>query len=190
MNYCLEILKHRANSLEQINPNFGLEIDIRDYNNDIVLSHDYPNDQSILLSDYLKKITSSQLLAINIKSSEIENDLSLILEKYNLLNYFTFDWPVPSLIKALNKNLSCAFRLSEFEKDIVSGCKWVWIDSFQKIWYDTSFLESLKKSGLKLAIVSPELHNRKSDLEQVKEIVNSVRVDAICTDLPNFWLND
>ena len=46
---------------------------------------------------------------------------------------------------------------------------------------------ALKNSGLKLAIVSPELHNRKSDLIQVKEIVNSVKVDAICTDFPDFW---
>ena len=190
LNYCLEILKHRANSIEQINPKFGLEIDIRDYNNDLVLSHDYPTDQCISLSNYLKNISSSQLLAINIKSSEIENDLFTILEKYKIYNYFTFDWPVPSLMKALKKNLSCAFRLSEFEKDIVSNCKWVWIDSFQKIWYDSEFLESLKKSGLKIALVSPELHGRKSDLEQIKEIVSSINVDAICTDLPDFWLND
>ena len=61
------------------------------------------------------------------------------------------------------------------------------IDSFQSIWYDANFLNSLKNSGLKLAIVSPEIHNRKSDLAQVKDIVNSVKVDAICTDLPDFW---
>lgn len=187
MNYCLEILKHRANSLEQINPNFGLEIDIRDYNNDIVLSHDYPNDQSILLSDYLKKITSSQLLAINIKSSEIENDLKLLLNESNISNYFTFDWPIPSLVKATKQNLVCAFRLSEYEKDIIPNCDWVWIDCFESIWYDANFLINLKNSGLKLALVSPELHNRKSDLTQVKEIVNSVKVDAICTDMPNYW---
>ena len=94
---------------------------------------------------------------------------------------------IPSLLKALKKNLSCAFRLSEFEKDIFLNCSWVWIDSFQSIWYDAELITSLQKSGLKIALVSPEIHNRKSDLQKVKAIVNSVTVDAICTDLPDFW---
>jgi hypothetical protein len=183
----LKILKHRANTIDEINPKFGLEIDIRDFNSNLVLAHDHPTEQSILLSNYLKEIHPEQFLAINIKSSEIEDDLYSILNEFNISNYFTFDWPVPSLLKALTKNLSCAFRLSEFEKDIIPNCSWVWVDSFQGIWYDVEFITSLKKSGLKIALVSPELHNRKSDLEQVKEIVNSVKVDAICTDLPDFW---
>jgi len=186
----LEILKHRTNTLDQIDPKLGLEIDIRDFNNTLVLSHDTPTNQSIFLADFLKEVPKKKLLAINIKSSEIENELHSILHDSKISNYFTFDWPVPSLIKALKKNLNCAFRLSEFEKDIIPDCTWVWIDSFHSIWYDVEFLASLKKSGLKIAMVSPELHNRKSDLEQVKAIVNSVKVDAICTDLPDFWLND
>ena len=81
----------------------------------------------------------------------------------------------------------CAFRLSEFEKDIFPQCDWVWVDSFQKIWFDAEYISSLKNLGLKIAIVSPELHKRKLEMKQVKEIVNSVKVDAICTDFPNFW---
>ena len=92
-----------------------------------------------------------------------------------------------SLFKALNYDITCAFRLSEYEKNIIPNCTWVWIDSFHKIWYDADFLSSLKKLGLKLAIVSPELHNRKSETKKVKDIVNGIQVDAICTDLPDFW---
>ena len=183
----MEILKHRANTVDKINPKFGLEIDIRDYNNNLVLSHDPPDNHSTSLSNYLKNIHPEQFLAINIKSTEIEGDLHSILNDFHISNYFTFDWPIPSLLKALTKNLSCAFRLSEYEKDIIPGCNWVWVDSFESIWYNVEFLTSLKKSGLKIALVSPELHNRKSDLKQVKEIVNSIKVDAICTDLPDFW---
>ena len=186
----MEIINHRANTLDKINLKFGLEIDVRDFNNNLVLSHDQANNQSILLSSYLKEVNPDQLLAINIKSTEIEDDLYSILNEFKISNYFTFDWSIPSLVKALTKNLFCAFRLSEYEKDIIPGCDWVWIDSFEEIWYDTEFITSLKKHGLKIALVSPELHGREFDLKQVKDIVNSVRVDAICTDLPNFWLND
>jgi len=183
----MEILKHRANSLHDIEPNLGLEIDIRDYKNELVLAHDHPDEQSVKLVDFLQNISKNSLLAINIKSSEIETELESILRKSNISNYFTFDWPLPSLLKALKCNLTCAFRLSEYEKNIIPNCSWVWIDSFHGIWYDADFLLTLKKSGLKLALVSPELHNRKSELDKVKNIVNTVKVDAICTDLPDFW---
>lgn len=186
----MEILNHRVNSLHQIDPKLGLEIDIRDYNNELILAHDHPTEQSIKLDDFLKHVSRNHLLAINIKSSEIEYELKSILDRSKISNYFTFDWSIPSLLKALNHNLICAFRLSEYEKDIIPNCSWVWIDAFHSVWYDIDFLFTLKKLGLKIAVVSPELHNRKSELKKVKEIIDVVKVDAICTDFPDFWLYD
>ena len=181
------IIKHRVNSIKEINPKFGLEIDIHNYNNKLVLAHDHPNEQSIKLEDFITHIPKNSLLAINIKNEEVEVELKIILSRSKTTNYFTFDWPVTSLHNAINHDLNCAFRLSEYEKDIVPNCPWVWLDSFNGIWYDADFLISLKKSGIKLAIVSPELHNREADISKVKDIVNAVKVDAMCTDIPEFW---
>ena len=181
------IIKHRVNSIKEINPKFGLEIDIHNYNNKLVLAHDHPNEQSIKLEDFITHIPKNSLLAINIKNEEVEAELKIILSRSKTTNYFTFDWPVTSLHNAINHDLNCAFRLSEYEKDIVPNCPWVWLDSFNGIWYDADFLISLKKSGIKLAIVSPELHNREADISKVKNIVNAVKVDAMCTDIPEFW---
>ena len=181
------IIKHRVNSIKEINPKFGLEIDIHNYNNKLVLAHDHPNEQSIKLEDFITHIPKNSLLAINIKNEEVEAELKIILSRSKTTNYFTFDWPVTSLRNAINHDLNCAFRLSEYEKDIVPNCPWVWLDSFNGIWYDADFLISLKKSGIKLAIVSPELHNREEDISKVKDIVNAVKVDAMCTDIPEFW---
>jgi hypothetical protein len=183
----LIIIKHRVNSIKEINPKFGLEIDIHNYNNKLVLAHDHPNEQSIKLEDFITHIPKNSLLAINIKNEEVEAELKIILSRSKTTNYFTFDWPVTSLHNAINHDLNCAFRLSEYEKDIVPNCPWVWLDSFNGIWYDADFLISLKKSGIKLAIVSPELHNREADISKVKDIVNAVKVDAMCTDIPEFW---
>jgi|TARA_B100001146_G_scaffold134525_1_gene118054 hypothetical protein len=183
----LIIIKHRVNSIKEINPKFGLEIDIHNYNNKLVLAHDHPNEQSIKLEDFITHIPKNSLLAINIKNEEVEVELKIILSRSKTTNYFTFDWPVTSLRNAINHDLNCAFRLSEYEKDIVPNCPWVWLDSFNGIWYDADFLISLKKSGIKLAIVSPELHNREADISKVKDIVNAVKVDAMCTDIPEFW---
>ena len=181
------IIKHRVNSIKEINPKFGLEIDIHNYNNKLVLAHDHPNEQSIKLENFITHIPKNSLLAINIKNEEVEAELKIILSRSKTTNYFTFDWPVTSLHNAINHDLNCAFRLSEYEKDIVPNCPWVWLDSFNGIWYDADFLISLKKSGIKLAIVSPELHNREADISKVKDIVNAVKVDAMCTDMPEFW---
>ena len=181
------IIKHRVNSIKEINPKFGLEIDIHNYNNKLVLAHDHPNEQSTKLEDFITYVPKNSLLAINIKNEEVEAELKIILSRSKTTNYFTFDWPVTSLHNAINHDLNCAFRLSEYEKDIVPNCPWVWLDSFNGIWYDADFLISLKKSGIKLAIVSPELHNREEDISKVKDIVNAVKVDAMCTDMPEFW---
>ena len=183
----MEIIKHRVNRLDDVEPNLGIEIDVRDYKNELVLSHDPPNDQCMKLKNFLENISKDQLIAINVKSSEIESELKEIIHDLDVSNYFTFDWAFPSLRKALDINITCAFRLSEYEKEIVSNCTWVWIDCFEGIWYDVDFLDSLKKSGLKLALVSPELHNRESEISKVKNIINSTKVDAICTDRPELW---
>ena len=183
----MEIIKHRVNKLKDIESHLGIEIDIRDYKNELVLAHDHPDDQCVKLDNFLKNISKEQLIAINVKSSEIELDLKRILDGLQISNYFTFDWAIPSLRKALSNDITCAFRLSEYEKDVISDCTWTWIDCFEGIWYDANFLDSLKKSGLKLAIVSPELHNRESDISKVKDIINSTKIDAICTDHPELW---
>ena len=183
----MEILKHRVNSIRDFDERFGIEIDVKDFKNRLVLAHDHPYETSEELEEFLTHVPNESLIAINVKSSEIEKDLKDIITKCKISNYFTFDHSIPSLLKALDYGLSCAFRLSEYEKEIISKCSWVWIDSFYKIWYDASYLKSLKKMGLKIALVSPELHNRESDLEKLKNIINSVTIDAICTDRLEYW---
>ena len=182
----MEILKHRVNSFDKIDKRFGLELDVRDNNGDLIVSHD-PATTAIKLEDYLAKIDDNNLIAIKIKSVEIEKELKKIITNANLKNYFTFDWPIPSLIKAQKNQLKCAFRLSEFEKEIFPNCEWVWIDSFNEIWYDENILSNLKNKGLNLALVSPELHGRENDLEKFEKIVNSGLADAICTKDPEYW---
>lgn len=184
------ILKHRANKISDIDARFGVEIDVRDYGSNIVLSHDKPGKQAIKLSDYLNKLQKNTMVAINAKSSEIESDIYNILGRNKHVQYFTFDWSVPSLIKALQAGLVCAFRMSEYEKEIHPGCSWVWVDAFHSIWYDQAFLKALKSRGLKLALVSPELHGRADEMSKLARFVSNGLVDAICTDLPEYWYND
>ena len=86
-------------------------------------------------------------------------------------------------------NIPCAQRLSEYEKDLVNGPKWIWIDSFNSVWYDDKYVEFIKNKGYKIVLVSPELHGRtsQSDYEKIKSLISKKLVDAICTDDLNKW---
>ena len=184
----MEILKHRVNQISDIDLNFGSEIDVRDHNGMIVLSHDYPDNNSQLLTNFIKHFPKNQLLAINIKSCGIEADVNNIIKQTHK-NYFLFDFSLPNLLKSIDLNIPCAIRLSEYEKELFEGPKWVWIDSFDSVWYDHKYLESIKNKGYQIALVSPELHKRINplDYEKIKSLINKELVDAVCTDVVDRW---
>jgi len=186
----MEILKHRTNLIEKIDSRFGAEIDIREHNGKIVLSHNIPNKNCIDLATFLDHFSNDSLLAINVKSSEIENELKKILESKNHKKYFAFDFAFPSLRNALKIELNCAFRLSEYEKDLHPNCGWVWIDCFNEIWYDEKYLEMLKEKRYNIAVVSPEIHNRsknKDEFQKIRGFSENGLIHAICTDTPELW---
>ena len=187
-NIYMEILKHRVNHISEINLEFGAEIDVRDHNGVIVLSHDYPNDNSEQLVDFIKFFPKNQLLAINVKSCGIEVDVNNMM-KQNHKNYFLFDFSLPYLLNSIKLNIPCAQRLSEYEKDLIKGPRWIWIDSFSSIWYDEKYLKLIKDKGYKISLVSPELHKRSNlqDYEKIKSMISKDLIDAICTDELDIW---
>jgi hypothetical protein len=184
----MEILKHRVNRISDIDLEYGAEIDVRDHNGTIVLSHDYPDNNSENLVDFLKYFPKNRLLAINVKSCGIEMNVNNIL-KQNHNNYFLFDFSLPYLLKSIHVNIPCALRLSEYEKELLEGPKWIWIDSFHSIWYDDKYIKLIKNKGYQTVLVSPELHGRSNqlDYEKIKFLISKNLVDAICTDVPNRW---
>ena len=93
----MEILKHRVNHIHDIDLDYGAEIDVRDHNGTIVLSHDYPDNNSESLVNFLKHFPKNRLLAINVKSCGIEIDVNNIVKQTHS-NYFLFDFSKLSLI--------------------------------------------------------------------------------------------
>ncbi len=184
----MEILKHRVNHIYDIDLDHGAEIDVRDHNGTIVLSHDYPDNNSESLVNFLKHFPKNRLLAINVKSCGIEIDVDTLV-KQSHQNYFLFDFSIPSLLNSIHMNIPCAQRLSEYEKDLLNGPKWIWIDSFNSVWYDDKYVELIRNKGYKIALVSPELHKRtsQSDYKKIKSLISKKLVDAICTDDLNKW---
>ena len=86
----MEIIVHRINKLEElknINPIYGVEIDIRSYGNELILNHE-PLKKGDRFEDFLKEYKHGTLV-LNIKESGIENTVLSLIQRYNnVKNYF------------------------------------------------------------------------------------------------------
>ena len=88
----MQYVVHRVNTkekLKNIDPMFGIEVDIRHSNEKLVLGHDQSND-NIPLIDLLNDYKHSLFVA-NVKESGIENLIVETLLDYGVKNFFLLD---------------------------------------------------------------------------------------------------
>ncbi len=155
---------HRINTineLKKVSPEFGIEVDLRDFGNKIVLSHDpfqYGEDFIGFLGHFKHKF-----IILNIKSERIEYKVLEILKFYNITNYFFLDSSFPMIIDLIkNKEKKIAVRFSQYETiDTILNLRnlatWVWVDCFTRFPLNKKNYEVFKNNGFKICIVSPEL---------------------------------
>ena len=191
---------HRINTskeLLKIPKQYGIEIDIRDSNQKLFVTHD-PFTEGEELDVFLEHFDHAWII-LNVKSERIEYKILEILKQRKIDNYFFLDCSFPMIID-LHKNgiKNIAIRYSEFEsiesvllvKDKVS---WIWVDCFTKLPLDKDIYNIFKNANLKICIVSPELQkhsiNMITDFKKQLEGDN-IEVDAICTKSYNiqYWL--
>lgn len=169
---------------------FGIETDIRDLNQKIVISHDSALHDSMSLESLFMFYKNNQLknfLALNIKADGLHQSLESLIIKYQIQNYFVFDMSVPETIQYKNRQIKFYSRLSEYEPTPIfySSCDGIWLDCFESIWYSTTMIEKYLTDGKKVAIVSPELHKRQHTLfwEQLRDFRYCDEL-YLCTDFP------
>lgn len=189
------IINHRVNSLNKIQrlpKKFGVEIDVRDYRDKLILNHD-PFANGLSFEKFLDTF-KHRFLIVNIKSEGIERKIIKILKKKKIKNYFFLDSTVPMSLK-LEKSINKSLRISELENINLKSIKlnffnWVWIDYINGIYsIKKSQLKSLYKLKIKNCFVSPELINNKYSPKILKTFLdkNKIIPDAICTKKPLYW---
>jgi len=195
------IIKHRRNSIRSLKmtpKKFGVEIDLRTFNKDIIVEHE-PFINSTKFIDWIKYY-KHKFLILNIKEERIEFHILKILKKYKISDYFFLDSTIP-MIDTLNKKkfFDIALRISFYEnhksyidlayKNIKN--KWIWLDTIDgNIPISLKQLQLLKNIGYRICMVSPELPlksraNMNSFEKRYKAFFNYI--DAICTKKSNFW---
>lgn len=142
----------------------GVELDIRDLDKQIVISHDSPGlaEDRILFLDFLEiwREFDRPKLAINIKSDGLSDTLSHLFTDVDLGRYFFFDMSTPETVQYLKRGLTTAGRLSEFESQPLSADV-IWLDAFETDWWLAEDLIAFASSNIYL--VSPDLHGRPHD---------------------------
>ncbi len=187
---------HRINTikeLREIPENYGVEIDIRGYGDQLLLSHD-PIEQSKLdqydnLEKYLENYSHS-LVVFNLKEAGYERRIAELVEKHGITEYFLLDVEFPYLYSATRsgKNRKIAARYSEAEPiesveaqilDDKPLLDWVWIDTNTVLPLDIESVKRLKP--FKTCLVSPDRWGRPEDIEpyiaKMKDL--SFELDAV-----------
>lgn len=170
---------------------FGTETDVRDYNGELVISHDIADSSSITFQKFLEiycEYDKSLHLALNIKSDGLQLKLKEALAQQQISNYFLFDMSIPDSLGYLRNEVRNVFtRQSEYEKNpsFYEKANGVWLDSFEGDWFDNDLISAHLANGKMVCIVSPELHKR-SHLESWKKykFLSKEENLFLCTDFP------
>lgn len=172
---------------------FGTETDIRDFNGELVISHDIADEKSMSVEDFFKiynKYDNTLPLALNIKSDGLQVKLKKLLKEYNITEYFVFDMSVPDGLQYLKQDIKAFTRESEYEEkpSFYAESTGIWLDEFKNHWINEKVLEEHILNKKEICIVSPDLHKRDYDMEwqDYKNIENKLNINTImlCTDYP------
>jgi glycerophosphoryl diester phosphodiesterase len=171
----------------------GTETDVRDHNSRLVISHDMPSSDCMMLEDFFdlyKGYQSSLHLALNIKSDGLQTELARLLSDFDIENYFVFDMAVPDGLLYLKQKFRTFTRQSEYESppayyELAQG---IWLDEFNGHWICDDVIEQHLEQSKALCIVSPELHKRDhwQEWQHYKQLENRIGKNRImlCTDFP------
>jgi hypothetical protein len=190
-----KFIAHRVNTLKhlaEIPSSYGVELDLRDKGDRLILQHD-PFSDGEDFHDYVKQYHHDTMI-LNVKSERIEHRvLEEIQAAGTVRDYFFFFFSYP-MIRALvaSGERRIAVRFSEFEPvesalGLAGQVDWVWVDCFTRLPLDDDSYARLSPH-FRICIVSPELQGH--GLEQIPKFAEKLRdykVDAICTKRPDLW---
>lgn len=192
----MQIIVHRTNTiegLETVPHNYGVEIDVRGYGDQMLLTHDPISEPEKLtnLDDYLSHFKHAFVI-FNTKEAGYEERIIALAQKYGIENYFLLDVEFPYLYRATRKDKfrKIAVRYSEaepieaVEAQMTAGSPlldWVWIDTNTRLPLDANIVQRLKP--FKTCLVCPERWGRPEDIQVYAEKMKSLNFtpDAIMT---------
>lgn len=190
---------HRINTLVQLNnvdKSCGVEIDIRDYKSNLILSHDPFHKEFIYLEEYLPSLAGRSIIA-NIKSERIEKKFVEMSKKLAPNSEYFFLDSSFSMISNFGSIYNFASRFSEFESIDTSInllknslINWIWIDTFFSFPISEDNINKINSLQVKKCFTSPDLLGRDSQIPAYGKLIKkfNLKLDAICCKNENISL--
>lgn len=190
----MKLIQHRINTKDQlalVSPEYGIEIDLRANNNDIILHHD-PFCAGEDFEDFLTQYKHGGII-LNTKVEGMETRLIDLMRQFDIDDYFFLDLSLPFLVKTIKSGChKVAVRFSEYEPlEFVSKfqglAEWVWVDCFSSNILTPAAYDYLHRH-FKICIVSPELQGHPLVwIDDFKNAFIGFEIDAVCTKQPELW---
>lgn len=173
---------------------FGIEFDVRDHNQLLVVSHDMPSGTPMPLAVLLEMhacLAPSTTLAINIKADGLAEATNSLIAQYQTASCFVFDMSVPDMWHYLRAGVPCLARHSEFEPftALHDEAQGVWFDGFNHHLPNISLIEECLRKAKTACVVSAELHGKEyhsqwAALAQLSSTQLQSPYLMLCTDEP------
>jgi len=173
---------------------YGVEVDVRDNHNQLVVSHGPPKTKALPFKKVLElwsRHGSNLTLAINIKADGLQQLLQKALKTYRNMNYLVFDMSFPDMIHFLKRRMRVYSRISDYEEIplLYNKAQGIWLDAFHSTWFRSRDILKHLRNGKDVCLVSPELHGR-DPLSAWRELKKTMRKRhkgrlGLCTDLPH-----
>ncbi|MBI2579894.1 MAG: hypothetical protein HYW27_03255 [Candidatus Aenigmarchaeota archaeon] len=187
------VIKNMVNTIKEListPKDIGVHIEVRSHKDSLIVQHE-PFMEGEPLGEYLKNFGHS-FIVFGIKSDGIEGRVIEMAEKFKIDNYFLLGVAPPTSKKLMTREFKkFAVRFSDMES--METCKlwagraeWVWVDIFRDFSLDEKSSAELKKN-FKICSISPEMIGLRGALERYRGRMNMLKVDAVCTDLPELW---
>jgi hypothetical protein len=190
----MHLIRHRVNTAAQLSdvpPEYGVEIDLRDRGERLILQHD-PFGDGEDFESWLAHYRHG-LLILNVKSERIEHRVLELVRRHGVKDFFFLDCSFPmirTLVKRGERRI--AVRFSEYEP--IESClalagqvDWVWVDCFTRMPLDADSYRRLKEY-FRLCAVSPELQGRPAEtIPDYAAQLAPYPMDAVCTKRPDLW---
>lgn len=203
--WMIEIIAHRGiwksqqeqNSIAAIHAalaaGFGVELDVRDLDGELVVAHDLPRagaPRFDALYNEVSAIDVSRSWAVNVKADGLQDLLAPYAEKLGR-RAFVFDASVPELRKYQQRGFRTFTRFSDIEPDphLYALAAGIWVDCFARDTHPAEVFAPWLSEGKRLCFVSPELHGRQRSglwvwLRDWSKHLADKRSVALCTDFP------
>ena len=204
------IIKHRVNSINELyglSPKWGIEVDVRYHENELILHHDPFNhhvNNFERFENLLKVWKNTGPMILNIKSEGLENSCIELMQKYGVKNWFFLDMSMPYFVKYSNYNRkneipyfsseNLAVRFSdkepiEYALSFSSKVRWVWVDCFESFPLNQTSHKKLINAKFKICLVSPELQTKAVvKIDEIRDKCKDLEIHAVCTKFPEFWI--